>query len=156
MQRIIALLFVTGLLAVFASASRAEQRPDSPPPGGQGGEGGPPPGWHLLPRFIVEKLDLSDEQREQVKALEAETRAKLEKILTPEQKKILDEARPPRRGDGQGGQGGRGGPDGQGGQGGLGGQDAGPGQHNEGRPHGPGPRSGAEDQSQTSSPRAPW
>jgi Spy/CpxP family protein refolding chaperone len=94
-----------------------------------GGPGGPPPGgFHLLPRFIVEKLNLTDDQQQQVDQLEKETKTKLEKILTPAQIKILATTRPPRRGNGDqggpqgGGPAGQGGPQaGQGGEGGGGG-----------------------------------
>jgi hypothetical protein len=56
----------------------------------------------------VEQLSLSPEQAEKVAALEKETKAKLNKILTPEQQKILAEFRPPRpRRGGPGGEGGR-------------------------------------------------
>jgi Spy/CpxP family protein refolding chaperone len=95
------LLFVFTLitLSTLPTSTSAEQRPDGPPR--QNGEGrGPQPGYHLLPRFVVEKMDLSDEQMQQIRQLEAETKAKLEKILTADQKKVLEEARPPRRGGG--------------------------------------------------------
>ena len=39
----------------------------------------------LLPPHVREGIDLSDEQRKQIAELEAETRKRLEKILTPEQ-----------------------------------------------------------------------
>ena len=58
---------------------------DSQPPaqhvGGPGGRGG----FHLLPPRAAEILKLTDDQKTQLAALEAETKAKLEKILTPEQ-----------------------------------------------------------------------
>jgi hypothetical protein len=52
-----------------------------------------------LPRFVAERLELSDDQVKQIAKLEKETKAKLDKILTPEQRKILNQARPPRPGD---------------------------------------------------------
>ena len=137
--------------AAFAIRALADDPPDGPPPPdangpggpdgpgegrGPGGPGGPGGGFHLLPRFVAEKLKLTADQQEQIVKLEKETKAKLDKILTPAQKKILEQARPPRPegGPDQGGrdQGGRdqGGP-GQGrGQRGAGGarpdRDAGP------------------------------
>jgi hypothetical protein len=80
-------------------------------PGGGGGGGGGAPGnraggpgaggggaVHVIPRFAVEVLNLTPEQEKQVAELDREARAKLEKILTPEQMNALDQARPPRRG----------------------------------------------------------
>jgi len=91
---------------------------DSPPlgAGAQGGPGRPPGGFHLLPPRAQEQLNLTDDQKKQVAALEAEVKAKLEAILTPEQLKQLKEMRPPGRPGGPGGHG----PGGQGGSGGEG------------------------------------
>jgi hypothetical protein len=79
------------------------------PGGGPEGPGGPEGGFHLIPRFAVEKMDLTADQLQQIAELEKETKAKLDKILTPEQQKTLEEARPPLPG-GQGGRPGGGGP----------------------------------------------
>jgi Spy/CpxP family protein refolding chaperone len=112
-------------LALVARAG-ADDKPDAPPPPKQdgGGPGRPPGGVHVIPRFAEDKMNLTDDQKKQVADLENEVKEKLAKILTPEQMKILEEARPPRGpGGGQGGpgggQGGAGG--GQGGRGGAGG-----------------------------------
>lgn len=123
------------LLSVLALATLALQASaqDGPPGGdrggpprreggGPGGPGGPGGGFHLIPRFAVDKLKFTDEQQKQIADLEKETKEKLYKILTPEQQKILEEARPPRPG-----QGGPGGPGGSGGPGGPGGGRRGPG-----------------------------
>jgi hypothetical protein len=78
---------------------------------------------HLIPPFVQDKLELTDDQKKQIADLEQEVKAKLSKILTPEQMKTLEEARPPRRGGPGGGQGqGPGGGGGQGQGGGPGGQ----------------------------------
>lgn len=98
-------------------------------PGGGGGRpNGPPGGFHLIPRFAMAKLNLTDDQKAAIAALEKDTKAKLAAILTPEQMKTLETARPPmmgRRGGGQNGGGGQGGPSGGpgGGPGGGQGQD---------------------------------
>ena len=89
------------------------------------------PRFHLIPPFAAERMKLTEEQRKQIKQLANETKAKLDSILTPEQRKILQEARPPRPGQGPGGPGGpadrRGGPGGPGGRpGGPGGPGGGP------------------------------
>lgn len=115
--------------AILFGASRliAQENPGGPPPqegGGQNADGpgdhshGPGGGFHLLPRFVEEKLNLTDDQKQQVAALEKETKAKLEKILTAEQIKTLETAHPPRPPQDQGGQGGQGGGPGPGPDGG--------------------------------------
>src|SRR3954471_19102068 len=90
------------------------------PGGGGGGQGGPGGGGaHLIPRFAEEKLNLSEDQRKQIADLEKEMKDKLARILSPDQMKALEDARPPQRGQGGPGGGGQGGPGG-GGQGGGG------------------------------------
>lgn len=91
---------------------QADHQPGDRPPSDRPGGGG----FHLIPRFVQEKLELSQEQQDQIDQLEKETKAKLEKILTPEQMQILQTARPPRPNNGgQGGGQNRGGPNGGGG-----------------------------------------
>ena len=65
------------------------------PAAGGGAMRGPIGGFHLLPRFTAEMMEFSPEQRKQLAAIEKETKTKLDKILTPKQKKILDESGPP-------------------------------------------------------------
>lgn len=77
-------------------------------PGGPGERGGPPgPGGprvgQIMPRFAQESLNLTDEQKSQLDALQKEVDAKLDKILTAEQKQQLRE----QRDHGPGGPGGR-------------------------------------------------
>ena len=111
-------------LALGASTWLITAQDGNPPPDGQrpphheGGPGGPggPGGFHLLPPRAMEHLNLTEDQQKQIAALEAEVKAKLEKILTPEQLQQLKQMRPPGRPGGTGG----GGPDGQGGPGGEG------------------------------------
>jgi hypothetical protein len=82
----------------------------SPPPsqGGPGGLGGPR--FHVLPPGAKERLNLTADQLKQVAALEAEVKAKMEKILTADQLQQLAQMRPPRPfGGPDGGQGGPGG-----------------------------------------------
>ncbi len=85
---------------------------DAPPPSNdqrpQQREGGPgrPVGFHLLPPRAQEQLKLTDEQKEKIAALEAETKTKLENILTPEQLEQMKNMRPSQRQGGQGGPGG--------------------------------------------------
>ena len=124
-----------GLLAGCVVVAMVHADDNSGPPGGdppgaaqQGGggqQGGrPPAGFHLIPRFAEQQLNLTDDQKKQIADLEKQTQAKLAKILTADQMKTLDEARPPRPGGGQGGPGG-GGQGAQGNQGGSGGGDQG-------------------------------
>ena len=98
-------IIVALALGVSASYLTAQQPADSPP----AGDRPPPPpegaapagaqqrpgGLRLLPPGIVEILKLSAEQQKQMVALEAEVKAKLEKILTPEQLEQLKQMRPP-------------------------------------------------------------
>jgi Spy/CpxP family protein refolding chaperone len=115
MRRVSAFLVVFGILVMAAVALRATAQ-DGPLGGGPGGAqrregpggpGGPGGGFRLIPRFAVEKLNLTEDQQKQIAELEKETKAKLYKILTAAQQKTLEEARPP-----QGGPGGAGGPGG--------------------------------------------
>lgn len=139
-----AVLFAAGVLAV-ASFSDAQPPggPGGQPPGGgpdkkgfgkggfgeKGGRGGfafgmPAPG-QILPTMIQEMLKLSDAQKKDLDTLQKDVDAKLDKLLTDDQKKTLKEMkdRGPGRGfGGPGGPGGKGGPGGgPGGKGGPGG-----------------------------------
>jgi Spy/CpxP family protein refolding chaperone len=86
--------------------------PDGPggfgPPGGpgRGGFGGPPRPGQILPPFMQERLNLTDNQKKQLEELQKEVDSRLGKILTSEQKQQLQEMR---GGFGRGGFGGRGG-----------------------------------------------
>jgi hypothetical protein len=92
--------------------------PRLPMGGGPGGAGGaamparPESGFHVIPRFASDKMNLSPDQLQKISEIEKEAKAKLDKILTPEQMKALETARPPMPG-GPGG-GGRPGGGGQG------------------------------------------
>jgi hypothetical protein len=63
---------------------------------------GPPPGrppryqlGNLLPPHVKEELNLTTDQQKQLAELELEVKGKLEKILTAEQKKQIEQHRPP-------------------------------------------------------------
>ena len=134
---------------------------DNPPPsdgqppqqrvsgsGGTGGERGAPGGrggFHLLPPRAQEQLKLTDDQKTQIAALEAETRAKLEKILTPEQLTQLKNMRPPMRPGGPGSSQMRGVPDSQG-------QGNSPGAGDNNQPSGPPPGEGGDGNNPPSGP----
>jgi hypothetical protein len=89
---------------------------DGPPGfGGPGGPGmGPPRPGEILPRFLRERLELSAVQEKQIEDLQKDVDARLEKILTAEQRAQLKEMRSRRPGGfgppGFGGPGGPGGP----------------------------------------------
>ncbi len=94
-------------------------------PGGPGGGGfGPPMIGQLLPPFLTDELKLTGDQKKKLEELQKDTDAKLDKLLTDDQRKQLKEMkeRGPGRGGfpGGGGRGGRGGPGG--GPGGPGGR----------------------------------
>jgi hypothetical protein len=82
-----------------------------PPGGGPGGPGmAPPRPGEILPRFVRERLELSAEQEKQIQDLQKEVDAKLEKILSADQREQLREMRT--RGPGGFGPRGPGGPGG--------------------------------------------
>jgi Spy/CpxP family protein refolding chaperone len=122
---------MVGLAAFAAGAVLIGSPAMSQPPGGKDDKGGPggrsgfPCGGRggfklgvVLPPFAQDQLNLTPDQKAQLSALEADVRAKLEKVLTPEQVKQLETLRP----GGPGGFGGKGGfPGGPGGAGGKGG-----------------------------------
>ena len=120
-NKILAAILALGVSAYAASAQDNNPPPSDgqqPPAQGDGGPGrmdgqhrpGGRGGFHLLPPRAEQRLQLTDDQKKQVAALEAETKAKLEKILTPEQMKKLSNMHPPMMG--RGGPGMRGGPGG--------------------------------------------
>jgi formylglycine-generating enzyme required for sulfatase activity len=70
---------------------------DTPPiRDGEGGGGGAR-GFRLLPPQVQEPLNLTAKQQKQIADLETETKAKLNKILTPEQQQQLLQLRPKSR-----------------------------------------------------------
>ncbi len=139
MRRFPAFLAIFGIMVIAALAvpAPAQDGPGGGGPGGPprrdgpGGRGGPAGGFHLIPPFAIERMKLTDDQKKQLAELEKETKAKLYKILTPEQRKTLETARPPRPRQG----GGRRGPGGGPGEGGPG--DGGPGGDEPTRPQRP-------------------
>jgi hypothetical protein len=115
-------------LALGASTCLLQAQPDNQPPGGQDGQragrrqaGGPGGmqggGFHIVPPFVQEQLNLTEDQKKQIEQLEKDTKAKLDSILTADQKQKLKDMREKMRGGGGRGPGG-GGQGGQGGQGG--------------------------------------
>jgi len=104
------------LMAVAArlEAEGPQDRGFGGPPGGPGGPGGrgpggfggPPQPGQVLPPFLQERLNLTDDQKKELSALQKEVDDRLGKILTDEQKKQLKDMR---EGFGRGGPGGRGG-----------------------------------------------
>lgn len=106
---VILLALALGASTCLLTAQDSNQHPEGQRPPGREGDpggvgnprGGPGGGIHLLPPRVQEELKLTEAQKKQLAALEAETKAKLEKILTPEQLKQLKNTRPP-GGDGQG------------------------------------------------------
>ena len=68
--------------------------------GGRGGFGGPQAG-QVIPGFMQDRLNLTDDQKQKLQALQKEVDAKLDAILSPEQRQQLKQP---------GGPGGPGGP----------------------------------------------
>lgn len=81
------------------AASSGRRRRFGPPGGGPGGfggprgRGGPPQPGQILPPFLQDELNLTDEQKKQVALLQKEVDEKLEKLLTGQQKEQLNELR---------------------------------------------------------------
>lgn len=125
-----------GLMAFVAGVALIASPAVSQPPEGKGKDGkdgkfGPKDGkgakggfkvGSVLPPFMVEELKLTDDQKAKLADLEKDVKTKLDKILTDEQKKTLENFRPM----GPGGPGGPGGGE-KGGPGGKGGDKGGPG-----------------------------
>lgn len=106
-------LFVGGMLAL---ASWGSAQPPGGQPGGKGGKGGFPGGkggfggfggffapgiGQILPSFVQDQLKLTDVQKKELEALQKDVDAKLDKILTEEQRKQLKQMK--ERGPGMGG-----------------------------------------------------
>jgi hypothetical protein len=70
---------------------------------GPGGFGGPPRPGQIMPAFLQERLNLTEEQKKKLDELQKEVDSKLARLLTDEQRKQLEEMR-------QRGPGGPGGP----------------------------------------------
>jgi hypothetical protein len=118
MRAIAAALFVGGLLAAasLGSAQPPEGGQKEGPKGGKGGfgkggfGGGPPPLGQILPALVQDQLKLTDAQKKDLEAMQKDVDAKLDKILTEEQRTQLKQMK--ERGPGRFGPGGRGGPGG--------------------------------------------
>jgi hypothetical protein len=80
-------------------------------PGGPGGKGGfgPPPLGQVMPVFVQDQLKLTDAQKKDLEAIQKEVDAKMEKLLTEDQKKAYKEMKERGPGRGPGGPGGPGG-----------------------------------------------
>ena len=98
MKRLLVSSLALGALILFVASAASQpgrdkgDKKDGPP-------GGPPPRFqlgNLFPPHFKEELKLSKEQEKQIAELEMEVKAKLEKILTADQKKMIETIRPPR------------------------------------------------------------
>jgi hypothetical protein len=119
MRALAAVLFVGAMLVVasFSAAQPPEQKGEKKDKGGKGDKGfpgakgfgfGPPPLGQVMPPFVQDRLKLTDAQKKDLEALQKDVDAKIEKMLTDEQKKQFKEMK--ERGPGRAGPGGPGGP----------------------------------------------
>jgi hypothetical protein len=95
-KRIVGAVVLAACLVMTATS----QGPDDKKDKGPGKKGPPPKGFKLgklLPPHIMRELELTDDQRDKLRALEKETRQKLEKILTKKQIEQIEQMGPPRR-----------------------------------------------------------
>ena len=100
--KIILLALALGVSTCFLTAQDPSPSPSGQRP--QGREGAPRQGgFHVLPPRALQQLNLTADQQKQVADLEAEVKAKIEQILTPEQLEQLKQMRPPQRPGGPGG-----------------------------------------------------
>lgn len=84
--------------------------PGAGSPGGFGGPGfGPPPLGQIMPLFVQDQLRLTDAQKKELDALQKDVDAKIEKLLTDQQRKLFKEMKERGPGRGPGGPGGPGG-----------------------------------------------
>lgn len=131
-----------GLMAFVAGVALIASPAVSQPPEGKGKDGKDPKGGpkdgkgmkggfkvgSVLPPFMVEELKLTDDQKAKLADIEKDVKTKLDKLLTDEQKKALENFRPMGPG-GPGGPGGdKGGPGGKGGDKGGKGKEGGKGE----------------------------
>ena len=91
--------FLFGRVLFLASVLLVASQGVSQPPGGKDDKGkrkGGPPRFELgevFPPPLMEELDLTPEQERQLDAIKKELKAKLEKLLTAEQKKKVESFR---------------------------------------------------------------
>lgn len=96
------LFVVTAVSQPPPGKDRGPGKKDGPP---RDDRGGPPPGGppryelgRVMPPHIKAELELTIEQEKTLIDLEKEVKDRLQKLLTPEQKKKLENLRPPRPG----------------------------------------------------------
>lgn len=94
----IALAAVAILVASISMAQPPRDRDDRPGgPGGGDRRGGPPPRFQLgdvFPPPLLEELDLTTEQEKELEVIKSDVKAKLEKLLTADQKRTVENFRP--------------------------------------------------------------
>jgi len=71
-------------------APGGEGRPGA---GGPGGRGGPPQPGQIMPMFVQEMLKLTDEQKKELADIQKDVETRINKVLTEDQKKQLQEMR---------------------------------------------------------------
>lgn len=120
MRKVALALFVLSaavVLSVSATGQPPEQKGGQGGKGGFGGKGGPggggfgmrPQPGQIMPPFLAERLRLSADQKKQLADLQKDVDAKLDKLLTDEQKAELKKMREQGPGGFPGGPGGAGG-----------------------------------------------
>ncbi|MGL6074698.1 MAG: hypothetical protein ACRC8S_11100 [Fimbriiglobus sp.] len=110
-----AMMFLVGV--IFIATPGISQPPGKEGKEGKGEKG--PPKMEIGQVFLaplLEELKLTEAQKKELDVIQKELKAKLEKLLTAEQKKTIENFRP--RGPGMGKEGGPGGPGGEKGKGG--------------------------------------
>ena len=106
MRRVLFGLMAFTAVVLFVASPAVSQ----PPPGGKGGQKGPPRFelGQVFPPPLLAELQLTPAQEKELDAIKKELKTKLNKLLTVEQKKKVENFRP-RGPGGPGGPGGKGG-----------------------------------------------
>jgi len=96
------------VMMIFIMASSSQPAPfkgDKKGDKKDGPPGGPPPRFQLgqlFPPKLRDELNLTKEQEKLIADLEVEVKGKLEKILTADQKQIIEDHKPPKKDDKKG------------------------------------------------------
>jgi len=95
MMRLLFGMLALSVGMMFVSTEAASQPPAGK--GGKGGEKGNPPRFELgqvFPPPLMEELNLTPAQAKELDAIKTELKAKLDKLLTAEQKTTIENFRP--------------------------------------------------------------
>ena len=105
MKRLLGITLAVATLALLAMGVSSQPPGEKEPPPKKQKKDGPPKKFELgkvLPPHIREELALTEAQEKELIALEKDVKRRLEKILTADQLRIIEEFRPKGPPDGKG------------------------------------------------------